>query len=251
MGGPCGWLGFYAPLRHGWLAASVITNSKNRNLLAVCFHFTSCGRPLRDSSDIIFFGWPLRRVWYLCTAADWCDSYEIPTMVDGKATTEIRMIVYASGCEIQQFVLERNIPESTRSSNVNASRPLSFRDISCQTLWSGTPMPSWLSPTWLIGRTASMELATGLLLSSVSQLSLRTRTECFKSTCPISALTLRLRLHDKEQAFGSCCATPRLGTTSHLIWNLRSRSFGSKSTACESCRTIPTTSSSLLSLSCN
>jgi hypothetical protein len=32
-------------------------------------------------------------------------SYEIPTMVDGKAATEIRMIVYASGCEIQQFAL--------------------------------------------------------------------------------------------------------------------------------------------------
>jgi hypothetical protein len=32
-------------------------------------------------------------------------SYEIPTMVDGKAATEIRMIVYASGCEIQQFVI--------------------------------------------------------------------------------------------------------------------------------------------------
>jgi hypothetical protein len=32
-------------------------------------------------------------------------SYDIPTMVDGKAATEIRMIVYASGCEIQQFVL--------------------------------------------------------------------------------------------------------------------------------------------------
>ncbi len=32
-------------------------------------------------------------------------SYEIPSMVDGKAATEIRMIVYASGCEIQQFVI--------------------------------------------------------------------------------------------------------------------------------------------------
>ena len=32
-------------------------------------------------------------------------SYEIPTMVEGKAATEIRIIVYASGCEIQQFVL--------------------------------------------------------------------------------------------------------------------------------------------------
>jgi hypothetical protein len=33
------------------------------------------------------------------------DSYEIPTIVEGKAATEIRMIVYASGCEIQQFVV--------------------------------------------------------------------------------------------------------------------------------------------------
>jgi hypothetical protein len=32
-------------------------------------------------------------------------TYEIPIMVDGKAATEIRMIVYASGCEIQQFVI--------------------------------------------------------------------------------------------------------------------------------------------------
>lgn len=32
-------------------------------------------------------------------------SYEIPTMVEGKVATEIRMIVYAPGCEVQQFVL--------------------------------------------------------------------------------------------------------------------------------------------------
>jgi len=32
-------------------------------------------------------------------------SYEIPTMVNGKAATEIRMIVYAPGCEIQHFVI--------------------------------------------------------------------------------------------------------------------------------------------------
>jgi len=32
-------------------------------------------------------------------------SYEIPTMVDGKAAAEIRMIVYAPGCEIQTFVI--------------------------------------------------------------------------------------------------------------------------------------------------
>jgi hypothetical protein len=32
-------------------------------------------------------------------------SYDIPTVVEGKAATEIRMIVYAPGCEIQQFVI--------------------------------------------------------------------------------------------------------------------------------------------------
>jgi hypothetical protein len=32
-------------------------------------------------------------------------SYEVPTSVDGKAANKIRMIVYASGCEIQTFVV--------------------------------------------------------------------------------------------------------------------------------------------------
>jgi hypothetical protein len=32
-------------------------------------------------------------------------SYEIPALVEGKAATEIRIIVYASGCEIQTFVI--------------------------------------------------------------------------------------------------------------------------------------------------
>jgi hypothetical protein len=49
-------------------------------------------------------------------------SYEIPTMVEDKAATEIRMIVYASSCEIQQFVLlltehsrgQPGVPMSTR-----------------------------------------------------------------------------------------------------------------------------------------
>jgi hypothetical protein len=33
------------------------------------------------------------------------DSYEIPAFVEGKAATEIRMIVYAKGCEIQTFAI--------------------------------------------------------------------------------------------------------------------------------------------------
>jgi hypothetical protein len=32
-------------------------------------------------------------------------SYEIPALAEGKAATEIRMIVYAPGCEIQTFVI--------------------------------------------------------------------------------------------------------------------------------------------------
>jgi hypothetical protein len=32
-------------------------------------------------------------------------SYEIPTMVGDKAATEIRVIIYALGCEIQTFVI--------------------------------------------------------------------------------------------------------------------------------------------------
>jgi TonB family protein len=32
-------------------------------------------------------------------------SYEIPTMVEGKAASEVRMIVYASGCEMNTFTL--------------------------------------------------------------------------------------------------------------------------------------------------
>jgi hypothetical protein len=32
-------------------------------------------------------------------------SYEVPATVEGKAATEIRVVVYASGCEIQKFVI--------------------------------------------------------------------------------------------------------------------------------------------------
>jgi hypothetical protein len=39
-------------------------------------------------------------------------SYEIPTSVEGKAATEIRMIVYASGCEIRTFVI--SLAENSR-----------------------------------------------------------------------------------------------------------------------------------------
>src|SRR5580692_18265 len=33
------------------------------------------------------------------------NSYQIPTVVDGKTATEIRAIAYAPGCEFQEFVI--------------------------------------------------------------------------------------------------------------------------------------------------
>ena len=91
----------------------------------------------------------------------------------------------------------------------------------------------------------------GLLLSFISQLSLRMQMGSSKSTYPISAQTLRRRPRNEGRVFGSACATLKLGTSSRLIWNPKSRSLDSKSTACGSDRTIPTTSSSRLSLSSN
>jgi hypothetical protein len=38
------------------------------------------------------------------------NSYQIPTVVDGKTATEIRAIVYAPGCEIQKFVIPLTEP---------------------------------------------------------------------------------------------------------------------------------------------
>ena len=47
-------------------------------------------------------------------------SYQIPTTVDGKRATEIRAIVYASGCEIQKLVIP-----------LTAQSPIS-RELACQ-----------------------------------------------------------------------------------------------------------------------
>jgi hypothetical protein len=49
-------------------------------------------------------------------------SYEIPTIVQGKAATEIRMVVYASGCQIQQFVIP--LAEHSRVSQEFSCQPV-------------------------------------------------------------------------------------------------------------------------------
>ena len=56
------------------------------------------------------------------------DSYEIPTIVEGKAATEIRMIVYASGCEIQQFVIP--LAEHSRVSQEFSCQPVESAKLS-------------------------------------------------------------------------------------------------------------------------
>ena len=60
-------------------------------------------------------------------------SYEIATSLDGKPATKIRMIVYASGCEIQTLVVPlADDAKSSRSSNANPSPVLRFQDKSCR-----------------------------------------------------------------------------------------------------------------------
>lgn len=49
-------------------------------------------------------------------------SYEIPAVVEGKAATEIRMIIYAPGCEIQTFVIP--LTEGSRVSQEFPCQPV-------------------------------------------------------------------------------------------------------------------------------
>jgi len=131
-------------------------------------------------------------------------SYEIPALVEGKAATETRMIVYAPGCEIQTFVIplagDSRVSQEFPCQRVETVK-LSGQIVPSALLIIGIPVPSWLSPTWPTGRILSMALPMGLLLGFTSQLSLRTRTGCFKQTCPISASTLKFLLRNKERAF--------------------------------------------------
>lgn len=49
-------------------------------------------------------------------------SYQMPAAVEGKAATEIRMIVYAPGCEIQTFVIP--LTEDSRASQEFPCQPV-------------------------------------------------------------------------------------------------------------------------------
>jgi hypothetical protein len=99
-------LAFCGSLSRGWLAAPVTTNSKNRGPVAIGVHFASSGPPLGDSSDFIFFlVGPFGGYGAYAASQAGVHSYHIPAVVEGKAATEIRMIIYAPGCEIQTFVI--------------------------------------------------------------------------------------------------------------------------------------------------
>jgi hypothetical protein len=72
VGGLCGSLHSCDSSWHSCIVSRDNTNSSERRGLALCSYFASSERSVRDSSDLIFFDWPLRRVWRLCRAADWC-----------------------------------------------------------------------------------------------------------------------------------------------------------------------------------
>jgi hypothetical protein len=172
-------------------------------------------------------------------------SYEISALVEGKTASEIRMIVYASGCEIKTFVLAL-----TEDSRVK-------QEFECQRV-ATVKLSGQIVPTELV-RKNNAELVVnymaywahgffGIADGLVTEFRLATVSPdangVFQLSCPISAPTMKLLLPDEERAFGSCFATQKPGTTSPLIWNLRCSNFGSKSTACESGRIIPTVSNS-------
>src|SRR5882762_6123396 len=104
-GGPCGWLVSCDSPRDGWLAAPVSANSKNRELLAVCVHFTPPDMLSETVQISYFLIGPFGGHGGYATGRAGVHSYEIPALAEGKAATEIRMIVYAPGCEIQTFVI--------------------------------------------------------------------------------------------------------------------------------------------------
>jgi len=61
-------------------------------------------------------------------------------------------------------------------------------------------------------------IADGFVTGFTSQLSLQTRTGCFKSTCPISASTLRLLLRNKKASFRLMLRGSKTGN--HIASNL-------------------------------
>jgi hypothetical protein len=87
-------------------------------------------------------------------------SYQIPTIVEGNAATEIRMIVYASGCGIQQFVIP--LAEHSRVSQEFLCQPVETVKLSGKIVPSGlardnnaelvvTYMASWAHGFYGIG----------------------------------------------------------------------------------------------------
>jgi hypothetical protein len=180
-------------------------------------------------------------------------SYEIPALAEGKAAAEIRMIVYAPGCEIQTFVIplagdssvSQEFPcqpvETVKLSGHIVPDAL-VRDTNAELLV--TYMAYWAHGFYGIsdGLVTEFHLAT---VSPDANGIFQVDLPYFSADAEASSLeqraSFRLMLRDSNTWNH---------IASHLIWNLRSRSLGSRSTACESGRTIPTTSSSLRSLSC-
>jgi hypothetical protein len=69
-------------------------------------------------------------------------SYEIASSVEGKAATEIRMIVYAPGCEIQTFVVPLAEDSRVRQRFECHRVPTVTLSGQIEPTWSETTMPS-------------------------------------------------------------------------------------------------------------
>src|SRR5712671_2856131 len=167
-------------------------------------------------------------------------SYEIPTMVDGKAATEIRMIVYASGCEIQQFVIP--LAEHSRVSQEFPCQPVETVKLSGHIVPDalvrnanaelvGTYMAYWAHVFYGIAE----GFVTGFHLATVSP----DANGMFQVNLPYFSVDAEASSSEQKASFRLILRTPKPGT--HIESNLEpeKRELGSKSTACESGRSIP------------
>jgi hypothetical protein len=91
--------------RHVWFPNARDTESFKQRQLSISLAFTSTEQSLGDGSDFLFLIGPFGGYGSHTKPTPGLQSYEIPGSVEGKTASEIRMIVYAAGCEIKPFVL--------------------------------------------------------------------------------------------------------------------------------------------------
>src|SRR5206468_2212918 len=83
------------------------TNASTGRRLVVCLYCIALPQDVRSENVQIsyYLVGPFGGYGGYAAKQSGVTSYQIPTVIDGKAATEIRAIVYASGCEIQRLVI--------------------------------------------------------------------------------------------------------------------------------------------------